>query len=69
LHNGEGTQQYAGADKGRLKGNIIHPSAVKINCKSFCEEAHANFGQIFCAIVKGYQWRFGLGWGCMHDAQ
>jgi len=45
-----------------MKGYIIHPSAVKINCKSFCEEAYANFGQIFFAIVKGYQWRFGLGY-------
>jgi len=35
LDNRKGTQQHAGADKGRLKGQILHPSAVKINCKSF----------------------------------
>jgi len=38
---------------------IHHPSAVKINCKSFCEVAYANFGQTFFATVRGYQWRFG----------
>jgi len=37
LDNRKDTQQHAGADKGRLKGYILHPSAVKINCKSFCE--------------------------------
>jgi len=37
LDNQKGTQQHAGADKGRLKGYILHSSAVKINCKSFCE--------------------------------
>jgi len=36
LDNQKGTQQHAGADKGRLKGYILHSSAVKINCKSFC---------------------------------
>jgi len=58
LDNRKGTQQQAGADKGRLKGYIIHPSAVKINCKSFCEVAYANFGQTFFATLRGYQWRF-----------
>jgi len=37
-----------------LKGNITYPSAVKINCKSFCEVAYANFGQTFFAPVRGY---------------
>jgi len=69
LGNRKSTQQRAGADKGRLKGYIIHPSAVKINCKSSCEAAYANFDQTFFATVRGYQWRFGQGWGSMHDAQ
>jgi len=30
---------------------------------------YANFGQTFFATVRGYQWRFGQGWGYMHDAQ
>jgi len=47
LDNRKGTQQQAGADKGRLKGCTLHPSAVKIICKLFCEEGHANFGQTF----------------------
>jgi len=59
LDTWKSTQQRAGADKGRLKGYIIHPSAVKINYKSFCEVAYANFGQTFFATVRGYQWRFG----------
>jgi len=54
----KGYQQHAGADKGRLKGYIIHPSAVKINRKSFCEVAYANFGQTFFATLRRYQWRF-----------
>jgi len=58
LDNRKGTQQHAGADKGRLKGHIIHPSAVKINCKSFCELAYAIFGETFFATVRGYRWRF-----------
>jgi len=33
LDNRKGTQKHAGADKQRLKGYILHPSAVKINCK------------------------------------
>jgi len=49
------TQQHARADKGTLKGQILHPSAVKINCKSFCEVAYANFAQIFFATVRRYQ--------------
>jgi len=55
LNNRKGTQQHAGADKGRLKGQILHSSAVKIYCRSFCEVAHANFGQTFFATVRGYQ--------------
>jgi len=55
LDNRKGTQQHAGADKGRLKGQILQPLAVKINCKSFFEEAYANFGQTFFATVRGYQ--------------
>jgi len=39
LDNRKGTQQHAGADKGRLKRQILHPSAVKINCKSFFQVA------------------------------
>jgi len=50
----KGTQQHAGANKGRLKGHIICPSAVKINCKSFSEVAYANFGQTFFATVREY---------------
>jgi len=65
----KGTQQHAGADNRRLKGYIIHPSAVKIDCESFCEVAYDNFGQTFFAAVRAYWWRFGKGWGCMHDAQ
>jgi len=45
LGNLKGTQENAGADKGRFKGYILHPSAVKVNCKSFCEVDYANFGQ------------------------
>jgi len=37
LDNQKGTQQHAGADKWKLKGYILHSSAVKISCKSFCE--------------------------------
>jgi len=69
LGNLKGTQEYSGADKGRFKGYILHPSAVKMNRKSFCEVGYANFGQTFFATVRGYQWRFGQGWGCMHGAQ
>jgi len=65
----KGTQEHAGADKGRFKGYILHPSAVKVNCKSFCEVGCANFGQLFFATVREYQRRFGWGWGCMHHAQ
>jgi len=53
LDNQIGAQRHAGADKGRFKGYIIHPSAVKIICKSFCEVAYANFGQTFFATVRG----------------
>jgi len=63
LDNRKGTQQRAGADKGRLKGYIIHPSAVKINCKSFCEVAYANFGQTFFATVKRISIEIWLGVG------
>jgi len=59
LDNRKGSQQHAGADEGRLKGYIFHPSAVKINCESLCEVAYANFGQTFFVTVRGYQWRFG----------
>jgi len=38
-----------------LKGQILHPSAVKINCKSFFEVAYANFGQTYFATVRRYQ--------------
>ena len=38
--------QYAGANKWRLKGYMVHASAVKINCKSFCEMGYARGGQI-----------------------
>jgi len=55
LDNRKGNQQHAGADKGRWKGYILHPSAVKINCKSFCEVGYANFSQTFFATVRGYQ--------------
>jgi len=59
LDNRKGTQQHARADKRRLKGQILHPSAVKINSKSVFEVAYANFGQTFFATIRGYQWRFG----------
>jgi len=55
LDNLKGTQQHAGADKGRLKGQILHPSAVKTNCKSFFEVACANSGQTFFATAREYQ--------------
>jgi len=51
LGNRKGTQQHAEADKGRLKGYVLHPSAVKTNCKSLCEAGYANFSQTFFAIV------------------
>jgi len=38
LDNRKGTQQHAVADKGRLKGYIFHPSAVKINCSHFVKK-------------------------------
>ena len=53
LDNRKGTQQHAGADKGGLKKYILHPSAVKINFKSFCEVGYANFGQTFFDSVRG----------------
>jgi len=58
LDNRKGTQQHAGADKGRLKRYALHPSAVKIICKSFCEASYINFGQTLFATVRGCQWRF-----------
>jgi len=30
---------------------------------------YANFNQTLFATARGYQWRFGWGWGCIHDAQ
>ena len=47
LDNRKGTQQPAGADKGRLKGQILHPSAVKIYCRSFCEVAYTILAKHF----------------------
>jgi len=38
---------------------ILHPTALKIICKSFCEVDYANFGQTYFGTVRGYQWRFG----------
>jgi len=26
-------------------------------------------GKMLLLLVRGYQWRFSYGWGCMHDAQ
>jgi len=59
------TQQHAGADKGRWKGYILHPSAVKINCclnhfvnKLLRKSLHQIWSDIF-ATVREYQWRFG----------
>jgi len=49
--NRKGTQQHAGADKGILKGYILHPSAVKINSKSFCDVGYANFGPTFFLLL------------------
>jgi len=34
---------YAGPNKGRLKGYIIHPPTVKIDRNSVCEVGYANF--------------------------
>ena len=59
LDNRKGTQQHAGADNGRLKGQILHQSAVKIYCKSFFDVAYVNFGQTLFATVRGYQQIFG----------
>jgi len=50
LDNRKGTQQHAGADKGKLERQILHPSAVKINCKSFFEVVYANFDQKFLLL-------------------
>ena len=50
LGQSKGTQQYAGADKGRIKGYILRPSAVKINCKSFCEVGYANLIKHFLLL-------------------
>jgi len=36
----------------RLKKYNLHPSALKINCKSFCEVGYANFGQMFFATKR-----------------
>jgi len=38
--------QYAGVNKGRLKEYVVHASAVKINCKSFCEVGYTRGGKI-----------------------
>jgi len=40
-----------------LKGQILRPSAVKINSKSFCGIAYANLAKHF--LLRGYQLRFG----------
>jgi len=58
LDNRKGTQQHEGADKGRLEGYILHPSAVKINCSLNHFVNYVDFGQTFFATVRGYQWRF-----------
>jgi len=47
-HLRKGTQQQAGADKGRLKGYIFHPSAVKKIVNHFV--SYANFGQTFLLL-------------------
>ena len=59
VDNRKGTQQHPGADKGKLKGYILHPSAVKINCSLNHFVNYVNFGQAFFATVRGYQWIFG----------
>ena len=59
FNNRKGTQQHAAADKGRLKGYILHPSAANINCSLNHFVNYVNFDQTFFATVRGYQWRFG----------
>ena len=77
---GKATRQTMfGQSKGYLtacrggQGEIerIHhpPISSKNKLKSFCEVAYANLGQKCFVTVRGYQWRFGWGWGYMHDAQ
>jgi len=63
LDNLKGTQQHAEADKGRLKGQILHPSAVKINCKSFFQVAYANCDETFFAHCKRISIEIWLGVG------
>jgi len=63
LDNRKATPTACRADKGRLKRYILPPSAVKINCKSFCEVGYANFSQTFFVTARGCQQRFGYGWG------
>jgi len=52
LDNRKGTQQHAGADKGRLKGHIIHPSAVKINCNHFVKKPTLILAKYFLLLLK-----------------
>jgi len=55
----KGTQQHARADKGRLKGYILHPSVVKINCSLNHFVYYVNYEQTFFSTVGEYEWRFG----------
>jgi len=59
---------WAGANKGRLKGYILHPLTAN-RLKSFCEVGYANCRPDVLAIGKRISMEILVGWGCMHDAQ
>ena len=46
-----------------------NPPTLKICWNHFVKYATLVLWQMFLLLVRGYQWRFLYGWGCMHDAQ
>ena len=58
---------FTGGNKGRLKGYILHPPTVKIDWNHFAKYATLILGPMFLLLVRGYQWRFCCGCGCMHE--
>jgi len=49
---------YAGANKGRLKGYILHPPTVNIEWNHFVKSATLVLVQMLLLLVRGYQWSF-----------
>jgi len=58
---------WAGANKGRLKGYILHPPTAN-RLKSFCEVDYVNCRPNVLATSKRISMEILVGWGCMYDA-